>query len=183
MTGISNNRRVQYTVSQFKAALLQILATKSLDEVTVTEICRQADLNRGTFYLHFASPLALFEQIETDLLNEIQPYLSVKIDDMIKMLVPILKVITQHPQAATIILANPDSTVLDKIVRPIQTQTQARYQAWYREADPKQLAYYYAFFVQGAEGVLTMWLKQGMKESPEQIAKVIENVVTKGAPH
>ena len=53
MTGISNNRRVQYTVSQFKAALLQILATKSLDEVTVTEICRQADLNRGTFYLHF----------------------------------------------------------------------------------------------------------------------------------
>jgi len=28
-----------------------------------------------------------------------------------------------------------------------------------------------------------MWLKQGMKESPEQIAKVIENVVTKGAPH
>ena len=112
MTGISNNRRVQYTVSQFKAALLQILATKSLDEVTVTEICRQADLNRGTFYLHFASPLALFEQIETDLLNEIQPYLSVKIDDMTKMLVPILKVITQHPQAATIILTNPDSTCL-----------------------------------------------------------------------
>ena len=58
MTGKSNNRRVQYTVSQFKAALLQILSTKSLDEVTVTEICRQADLNRGTFYLHFASPLA-----------------------------------------------------------------------------------------------------------------------------
>ena len=73
--------------------------------------------------------------------------------------------------------------MLEKIVRPIQTQTQARYQAWYREADPKQLAYYYAFFVQGAEGMLTMWLKQGMKESPEQIAKVIENVVTKGAPH
>ena len=133
--------------------------------------------------MHFASPLALFEQIETDLLNEIQPYLSVKIDDMTKMLVPILKVITQHPQAATIILTNPDSTVLEKIVRPIQTQTQARYQAWYREADPKQLAYYYAFFVQGAEGMLTMWLKQGMKESPEQIAKVIENVLTKGAPH
>ncbi|HAJ53075.1 MAG TPA: TetR/AcrR family transcriptional regulator, partial [Lactobacillus sp.] len=74
MSGTRDNRRVQYTVSQFKTALLQILETKALDDVTVTEICRQADLNRGTFYLHFQSPLALFEQIEIDLLTEIQPY-------------------------------------------------------------------------------------------------------------
>lgn len=183
MSGTRDNHRVQYTVNRFKAALLQILTTKPLDEVTVTEICREADLNRGTFYLHFQSPLALFEQIETDLLNEIQPYLSVKMNDMTKMLVPILKVIMQHPQAATILLTTPDSEVLEKIVRPIQAQTQSRYQTWYGETEKENLDYYYTFFINGAVGVLTMWLKHGMKEPPEQIAKVIENVVTKGAPH
>ncbi|NOS34958.1 TetR/AcrR family transcriptional regulator, partial [Acinetobacter baumannii] len=50
MSGTKDNRRVQYTMDRFKDALLHILATKPLDEVTVTELCRQADLNRGTFY-------------------------------------------------------------------------------------------------------------------------------------
>ncbi|RND79345.1 Bacterial regulatory protein, tetR family [Lacticaseibacillus paracasei] len=75
MSGTKDNRRVQYTMDRFKDALLHILATKPLDEVTVTELCRQADLNRGTFYLHFQSPRDLFERIEMDLVEAIRPYL------------------------------------------------------------------------------------------------------------
>ncbi|MFK5281427.1 TetR/AcrR family transcriptional regulator, partial [Lacticaseibacillus paracasei] len=107
--------RVQYTMDRFKDALLHILATKPLDEVTVTELCRQADLNRGTFYLHFQSPRDLFERIEMDLVEAIRPYLTVKINDMATWLVPILNVIANQPQAAAIILNNPDSVVLKKI--------------------------------------------------------------------
>lgn len=104
MSGTKDNRRVQYTMDRFKDALLHILATKPLDEVTVTELCRQADLNRGTFYLHFQSPRDLFERIEMDLVEAIRPYLTVKINDMTTWLVPILNVIANQPQAAAIIL-------------------------------------------------------------------------------
>jgi AcrR family transcriptional regulator len=75
MSGTKDNRRVQYTMDRFKDALLHILATKPLDEVTVTELCRQADLNRGTFYLHFQSPRDLVERIEMDLVEAIRPYI------------------------------------------------------------------------------------------------------------
>ena len=90
MSGTKDNRRVQYTMDRFKDALLHILATKPLDEVTVTELCRQADLNRGTFYLHFQSPRDLFERIEMDLVEAIRPYLTVKIN-------PQFTIQVQHP--------------------------------------------------------------------------------------
>jgi AcrR family transcriptional regulator len=183
MSGTKDNRRVQYTMDRFKDALLHILATKPLDEVTVTELCRQADLNRGTFYLHFQSPRDLFERIEMDLVEAIRPYLTVKINDMATWLVPILNVIANQPQAAAIILNNPDSVVLKKITDPIRQKTETSYQSWYGETDKSVLTYYYAFFIDGAIGVLTKWLKNGTVERSEQIAAVIENVVTKGAPH
>ena len=183
MSGTKDNRRVQYTMDRFKDALLHILATKPLDEVTVTELCRQADLNRGTFYLHFQSPRDLFERIEMDLVEAIRPYLTVKINDMTTWLVPILNVIANQPQAAAIILNNPDSVVLKKITDPIRQKTETSYQSWYGETDKSVLTYYYAFFIDGAIGVRTKWLKNGTVERSEQIAAVIENVVTKGAPH
>ena len=78
MSGTKDNRRVQYTMDRFKDALLHILATKPLDEVTVTELCRQADLNRGTFYLHFQSQHSRMKAIITvqDRCNRLKVELS-----------------------------------------------------------------------------------------------------------
>ncbi len=55
-----------------------------------------------------------------DLVEAIRPYLTVKINDMATWLVPILNVIANQPQAAAIILNNPDSVVLKKITDPIR---------------------------------------------------------------
>jgi AcrR family transcriptional regulator len=53
MVGIKNNRRAKFTKELIKSSFLTLLQESELPEVTVTEICKLADVNRGTFYLHY----------------------------------------------------------------------------------------------------------------------------------
>ena len=49
------DRRTRYTRQTIKDTFLEIVkAQKSFTKITVTaEICKNAEINRGTFYLHY----------------------------------------------------------------------------------------------------------------------------------
>lgn len=60
--------RVQYTRRRLRDAILEMLREKSIDKITIKEICEAAGLNRGTFYLHYDCPAALLSDIENQFL-------------------------------------------------------------------------------------------------------------------
>ena len=45
------DRRTRYTRQTIKDTFLELLKQKSFTKITVTEICKNAAINRGTFYL------------------------------------------------------------------------------------------------------------------------------------
>ena len=47
------DRRVRKTQSAIKKAFIQLLKQKDLDHITIHDITEAADINRGTFYLHY----------------------------------------------------------------------------------------------------------------------------------
>lgn len=47
------DRRALYTRMVIKDALLSLLAEKEYADITITDLCREAEINRGTFYLHY----------------------------------------------------------------------------------------------------------------------------------
>ena len=47
------DRRTRYTRQTIKDTFLELLNQKSFTKITVTEICKNAEINRGTFYLHY----------------------------------------------------------------------------------------------------------------------------------
>ena len=67
-----NKQQSKYfnTASFFDEALITLLEKKDIDYITVKEICKQAKVNRSTFYLHY-------ESID-DLLNETLEYINKK---------------------------------------------------------------------------------------------------------
>jgi len=67
----SENRRVRMTKRLMKDALLKLLERTELSGISVTAICEAADVNRSTFYSHYASPTDLLREIEQDVLNRI----------------------------------------------------------------------------------------------------------------
>ena len=65
------DRRTLYTKGVIKDAFLAALKTKSYDRITVSDLCKAAEINRSTFYLHYADALAVFDEILDELLDGI----------------------------------------------------------------------------------------------------------------
>src|SRR5699024_12808645 len=48
-----HDRRVRRTQKLFREAFLKLIAEKEYSQITVTEIIKEADYNRATFYRHY----------------------------------------------------------------------------------------------------------------------------------
>lgn len=66
---MKSDRRVRYTRMVLKQALLSLMLERPITRITVTEICERAEVNRATFYAHYADPYDLLARIETNCLN------------------------------------------------------------------------------------------------------------------
>lgn len=49
------DRRIKRTRAAIFNAMLELLVEKGTDKITVLELCKKADINKSTFYLHYNS--------------------------------------------------------------------------------------------------------------------------------
>ncbi|MEM8806391.1 MAG: TetR/AcrR family transcriptional regulator [Cyanobacteria bacterium P01_G01_bin.38] len=63
---IPKDPRIRRTQSLLKSALSQLLEEKQFRDVSITDICKQADIARVTFYQHYESKEALLIASVTD---------------------------------------------------------------------------------------------------------------------
>ena len=73
------------------AALADLLQEKPLDKITVTDIVKRAELNRGTFYAHYADVQDVINHLIEQTLSEILSALSVSSRNISDMPLILLK--------------------------------------------------------------------------------------------
>ena len=54
--------RVQKTRNNIHQVFFKLLKEKPISRITVSEICQQCQINRSTFYKHYADPYDLLEK-------------------------------------------------------------------------------------------------------------------------
>lgn len=68
------DRRTRYTKAVIREAFFELLREKGFDRMSVTDLCRRADINRGTFYLHYVDKFALLDEVIDEALDAELPY-------------------------------------------------------------------------------------------------------------
>ena len=70
----SSNRKTDvrtiYTKNRIKKIFLELMKKKSFGKITVTELCKYAEINRGTFYLHYMDLYDVLDELEDELLKD-----------------------------------------------------------------------------------------------------------------
>ncbi|PZM65056.1 TetR/AcrR family transcriptional regulator [Paenibacillus dendritiformis] len=67
----TTDRRVKRTKKRIRCALIELMNEKEFGAITVQDIAERADINRGTFYLHYQDKYDLFERSVDDMLEEL----------------------------------------------------------------------------------------------------------------
>lgn len=62
-----NNKRRRQSREKIQAIFMQLLQTKELSEISVSDICKQAGLNRTTFYSNYEDIYALADVVRESL--------------------------------------------------------------------------------------------------------------------
>ncbi|WP_291288403.1 TetR/AcrR family transcriptional regulator [Enorma sp.] len=65
------DKRIDATRAKIKRAFTELVAERGLDRLSMSDIARRADLNRGTLYLHFTDKFDMLAQFENEALESI----------------------------------------------------------------------------------------------------------------
>ena len=66
-----NNKKRSRTKEHLKTALISLCGKKAYYDITIQEICRQAGLNRSTFYRYYETKDDMLREIEQEYIDDI----------------------------------------------------------------------------------------------------------------
>lgn len=174
------DRRKKYTRMVLKDSLMHLLNQKPLSAITVKEICMEADINRSTFYTHYKDPLDLLHQIEEEIIEEMNKHLTecnfAKEEESLQLTETLLEYIIEQKHVCQTLLNQNTGTSFQKRVMIIAKQILMDH-AVTEKSD--RTDYFITFIISGAIHVIKDWLNNGTKQSPKEMAELINLFVNR----
>lgn len=166
-----------------KKALAKLIHTKDVSKITVSDIIREADISRGTFYAHYADVKSVVEQIECEELQKVIDFVNdfgvEQVTDNVGTFIELIckylsndmeyyRMLTQSNMLDSFIwrLVNVYyDTLLDGLMESGK----------HRDVDEANL--YLIYITSAAKAVLVNWLSGEIKGTPEQIAERLGKLI------
>ena len=63
------DKRIRRTKKILTEALIDILKEKNVEDITVSELAKRADVTRTTFYQYYRDPVDMLEQLQLSLIH------------------------------------------------------------------------------------------------------------------
>ena len=176
------NRRVQVTKKLISDALLKLLEAKSIEKITITELCETAHVNRSTFYHHYTSQYDVLTEIEDEkvedikaMLDKMDPKRSFTVREQVEAICEYLK----ENKSAFLLFMNSKYTLKDFSEKLFNITLKKDFAS---ECAPKELSdeqkKLWENFYQGGFYYLTYsWLSGNFSASPSDVADLICNLL------
>ncbi|WP_413375930.1 TetR/AcrR family transcriptional regulator [Alkalihalobacillus sp. 1P02AB] len=178
------DRRKQYTRMVLKDSLMKLLLEKPITKVTIKELCERADINRSTFYSHYKDQYELLYKIEEEIIEEMYLTLSqhnfTTESETLQLTKKIVEYVAEKSEVCQTLLGDHGSNSFQKRVMAITHELLIKKWTEENHLPLKSSKYIALFTVSGSIQVIQHWLAEGMKESPEEIAQLINDFTNKG---
>ena len=185
MENIKEDRRIRRTKKLLKQALAQLMDEKDFKDITVKDITERADLNRGTFYLHYTDTYDILNKIEDEILKNIQNMIYQNIektnasDSVIPALKPIAEYIMENADICRCLINNKASVdFIEKFQNLIYDNCSDIIKRRHNVKDSKQNEFYLSFITLGVIGMVKKWLETKPMVSAEEIVVFVDQIMT-----
>ncbi|MDA8426900.1 MAG: TetR/AcrR family transcriptional regulator C-terminal domain-containing protein [Treponema sp.] len=172
-----------------RKALVELLQEKDLNKITITDIVRRADINRGTFYAHYADVYTVVDQIENELIAKLNELLEVfQSKDLLRKPLPVLKELARYLEEdieyyRMLIKAKGAQSFLERMKRLIVEKLMSDERSLAKVKDRDRFLVALSFFAGGMVEVYQDWLEGKFVKSLDEVAEIVNsmNPYEKGA--
>lgn len=181
MAGIKGNRRIIYTKKVIRNSLIDLLQTKEIHQITVTDICKKADINRGTFYTHYKDAFDLLQSIEDELFNIIIKYIDeTPVEEYANsLLLRVLELIVENKDLCKILFCKQkDNRILERMLSVASKADFEKLCSNSSEFIKSNIDYFIRYSVGGCISIIQAWLENDLPQSPSELVKIINNINT-----
>ena len=187
-TYIEKNKKTKQLIQN---KFMQILENKPFDSITVGDIAKYAQINRGTFYLHYQDKFDLLDKIEQQLfedlgnhIDELQTHYSSKnsfkkgqeqlaavLFSSIKMHAPILKILLNNHGRAGFHIRFRDAFT-EKVRFNLERNER------FSENLKVPLEYFLSFITSAFLGLIEQWVQNGLDKTPEEMTTLYIDIIS-----
>lgn len=165
--------RVIRTQTALLEALEELIKTKKLSNITITELCTAAKINRNTFYYHYNNIFEFLDEHKKLIIDDLNEIAEISKTHNKQNLVEVFAVLKKHPHFLNILISpNCDLDFFNEIFDVASSKASIIF-----SKDPNTLTnrerLLCSYCNAGCNAVIITWIMNDMKESPEEIADFI----------
>lgn len=164
-----NNKRKRDSMERIEKVFIDLLRTKEPDEISVSEICKRAGLNRTTFYANYTDIYGLADAIRDKLEAAVADLYKDEItqgfnsNDYLKLF--------RHIKENQIFYRTYFKLGYDNNFKIIRYDTLLAGEHFQN----RFIEYHMEFFKAGITQIIKLWLQNGCEESPEDMFEIIKS--------
>lgn len=179
------DKRSRKTVSAIQNTLLQLLCTKRMREIKIVDLCTAADINRTTFYLHYAGIAEVLDELREEIADRVFAATDCDINfldpkDPLPFLTTATGVFECYPHFADFIRQAQDADVfLTKLKNEFTSRLCERYRE-YCQSGAACAEYVFRFLTAGVLDTYAEWLKSDRSKAFESVLIQCAPIVAAG---
>lgn len=178
----TENQRVRLTKRLLLDALLSLLEKKHIREVSVTELCAAAGINRATFYKHYGTPNDILSEVSRRYTAEMLHFQENAQDKNILQLIEencsfmyenrrIIRLLVKNGMEREMAVKVLMRLFEGAVSPPLMDMSRF-------DEDERRLTITY--IASGCYSLLEKWIMEDIDKTPHQIAQLLHHICTRG---
>ena len=173
---VKDNQRTRLSKKMFRNAVLALLEEKGgIEKISVRELCEKAELNRSTFYAHYAEPREVLAEAEDEILAETAAHIK-KIGEQLagsgkEYLSSFLRYVRDNDNVFRVLLVTAaDPAFKNRFVQLSMLNLFAHMQL---TMENEKQQYIYSYLLNGSFGVLTQWIRSDYAAAVPELVELL----------
>ena len=188
-----NDRRAKRTKRMIKDALAELIVEKGFNNISITDLTTRADINRGTFYIHYTDKYDLLEKVENEIMEEIQEHikdidyvnlLGMKVvNEPVPYLVKLFEYFKENSDFMKAVLGpNGDPLFQRKLKSFMEKALFEKNQIKFFDKEKLLIPekYVIAYIISAHLGLVQQWMESGIDKSPREMALILSKMTIMG---
>ena len=171
---MKEDKRIKKSRNALKSALFEEIITKNFNQITVTQLCKSANVNRSTFYSNYVDLQALLSDIHNDFFEEMMKHALKESKD-----IPTNYELTQTTLIGMTEYIENNKKIVQILFRHGNQQLLEKDMIYYfldrhcTKCSDKVEAYPFLYHTLAFFALLNTWIKDDFPCSADQLAQII----------